>query len=381
MLVLFDREGVVRSPVALVGLIAVLYSVAASTPGFALSGRGLAVLMLSAVASVGWLGWLVLARRHGRVSVAALMVVGVGGAVIAGLAPRGGAVAFAFVLMIVAARTLELTPAAAIGAVTLCSLIVSWLAIGRHVGTTLGFSAGLATAFLFGRNVRGYVLGGQQADLLLAETQVAREEQARSAALNERARIAREIHDVLAHSLSALTVQLEGTRMLLSSGDRSAALEQIDRARRLARDGLAESRRAIGALRGDTQPFPRLLEQLLRVHGDGTNPSLQIDGRVPEVKPDVALAVYRTAQEAITNARKYAPGAAVEVRLDYRDGLLALIVADRHPAGERANAGPLAAAGGGYGLVGLRERAELLNGTLTAGPTPEGWRVELKVPA
>jgi signal transduction histidine kinase len=224
----------------------------------------------------------------------------------------------------------------------------------------------------------------RQNDMLTAEAQIAREEHARSAALDERARIAREIHDVLAHSLAALSVQLETADALIESGRAEQAHASVRRAGQLAKEGLAETRRAIGALRGDTLPLPELLSTMASGYQMDTGAAATVDvtGETRALRPDVSLTLYRTAQEAITNARKHAPGATVAIRLGYQPDDVALTVTNgaAHDA-ER----PLADAGGGYGLTGLRERAELAGGSFSAGPVStgpdgHGWRVSVRIP-
>jgi signal transduction histidine kinase len=380
---LFSRNNAARRAMAVIGVAAISYSIAVSQPHPSLSGHGLAVLLLTALAALAWLGWARSAVLDERVAGLALAMVGVPGAVLAVLSSSSGAVAFPFVAVFTAARVLELRTAAAVALVTWAALAVASLAAGHPTTALVGVSAGLAVTFLGGRNVRDFVLGRERAELLLAETQVAREEQARSAALAERARIAREIHDVLAHSLSALAVQLEGARMVLAQdGDPRLALTQVEVARGLARAGLEETRRAIGALRGDALPLPRMLEQLVAERQHAAAVSLHLEGPERATSPEVSLAAYRVAQEAITNALRHAPGSTIDVCLAYGDRGLVMTVIDRRPAS--GDGGPQASGasdGGGYGLIGMRERADLLGGSVTAGPTPDGWRVELVVPS
>jgi signal transduction histidine kinase len=227
----------------------------------------------------------------------------------------------------------------------------------------------------------------EQADLLLAQAERARREQARAAALEERTRIARDIHDVLAHSLGALAVQLDVTEALLEDGADTAVLHtHVARARRLAVDGLTEARRAVTALREGTPPLPVLLDGLVEQYrADTAAPArLQITGTPQGLPPDAALAAYRTAQEAISNTRKHAPHAALTLSLDYRVSATTLTVTDTPSTTTTTEvpepAGPLAGTGGGYGLTGLRERAELLGGTLHAGPDGGAWTVRLRLP-
>ncbi|MEW2484716.1 histidine kinase [Streptomyces sp. NPDC048411] len=213
---------------------------------------------------------------------------------------------------------------------------------------------------------------------LLAQERAARAAEAESAALSERSRIAREIHDVLAHSLSAQLVHLEAARLLIArepSGEfRDQVLERVVAARSMACEGLAETRQALSALRGEVAPVEDFLRQLVTAEpGEVT-----VAGEQRPLAADASQAVRRVAQEALTNVRKHAPGATVLVRLEYLPGEVALEVRDR---GGRRPVDELAVSGSGYGLLGMRERAELLGGTLEAGPGEEGFVVSLRVPA
>ncbi|MBP5936370.1 sensor histidine kinase [Streptomyces acidiscabies] len=208
---------------------------------------------------------------------------------------------------------------------------------------------------------------------LLAQERAARAAEAQAAALTERARIAREIHDVLAHSLSAQLVHLEAARLLIERGaDRQQILERVVAARGMARDGLDETRQALSALRGDLTPLEDFLTGLVRAT-DGAR--VTVEGERRPLSVEASQTVRRVAQEALTNVRKHAPGAKVSLRLAYGPGEVALDVRD-----SGGSPGELAGAGGGYGLLGMRERAELLGGSLEAGPDEEGFAVRLRVP-
>jgi signal transduction histidine kinase len=236
--------------------------------------------------------------------------------------------------------------------------------------TTAATVAGMALA--------GYVLrldaeARGNAQRLLAQERAARAAEAESAALAERARIAREIHDVLAHSLSAQLVHLEAARLLIENGaDRERILERVVAARGMARDGLAETRQALSALRGELTPLEDFLSELVS-GADGAE--VTVTGERRPLSAEASQAVRRVAQEALTNVRKHAQGAKVHVLLDYSEHEVTLDVRD---SGGRP--GELTGAGGGYGLLGMRERAELLGGSLEAGPGEEGFVVTLKVP-
>lgn len=226
-----------------------------------------------------------------------------------------------------------------------------------------------------------------QAQELLDEEERTRLARNEAAALDERGRIARELHDVLAHSLSALSVELEGARLLALDRDvDSEVIAAIGRAHRHAAAGLDEARAAIKALRGDSVPGPDKLEELLEeMRAHGIECTMQITGEPRRLPSEAALAVFRTAQEALTNVRKHAEEAErVEIRLDYDPDGVQLIVTDSAGDGAEPRVpqpAALAGAGAGYGVSGMRERAELIGGRLLAGPTEDGFRVELWVPA
>jgi signal transduction histidine kinase len=215
-----------------------------------------------------------------------------------------------------------------------------------------------------------------QTQRLHAQERAALKAEAETAALSERARIAREIHDVLAHSLSAQTVHLEAARLLIERGaERDVVLERVVAARKMAREGLAETRQALSALRGDMSPVEDFLRELVSAEGA----RLEVAGTSRGLPAEAGLAVRRVAQEAMTNVRKHAPGARVELRLEYRPQEVELEFRDY--GGKSPVDNSLGPSGSGYGLLGMRERAELLGGALDAGPAEDGFVVRLRVPA
>ncbi|AXE80648.1 sensor histidine kinase [Streptomyces atratus] len=213
---------------------------------------------------------------------------------------------------------------------------------------------------------------------LLTQERAARAAEAETAALDERARIAQEIHDVLAHSLSAQLVHLEAARLLIErepAGEfRDRVLERVVAARSMARQGLAETRQALSALRGEVSPVEDFLRQMVAAEPA----ELSVSGEQRVLTAEASQTVRRVAQEALTNVRKHAPGARVLVRLEYLPDEIVLKVRD---SGGRGHEEELAVSGSGYGLLGMRERAELMGGTLEAGPGEEGFVVSLRVPA
>ena len=220
-----------------------------------------------------------------------------------------------------------------------------------------------------------------QAERLLIELEGTRAAQAQAARLAERERLAREMHDVLAHSLSGLMLQLEGARMLAADDPSDPRLPGIiERAHHLGKRGLEEARGAIGVLRDDVLPGPEGLARLAAQFQEvsGVPCQFTVSGQAHELPSEARLAVYRVAQEALTNITKHACPERVQMHLGYEPGHTRLTVEDLALNGE-----PRRAAGdsAGYGLTGMRERAELLGGELTAAVTHGGFRVELRVPA
>jgi len=190
----------------------------------------------------------------------------------------------------------------------------------------------------------------------------------------ERASLARELHDVVANQLSAIAVQA-GAARLVSAGDPRAASEAITAIERQARGGLAELNLLVRELRpsGPADPaLPRLgdLPGLVRRARDsGLRAELRVDGEPRQLAAAVELAGYRVVQESLTNAIRYAPGAAATVHLAYRaDGITIDVVDEGHGTATAGTAGQ----GGGTGLAGLSERARLAGGWLEAGSGPEG---------
>ena len=209
---------------------------------------------------------------------------------------------------------------------------------------------------------------------------------ARHAQDMERARLARELHDVVAHQLSAIAVQA-GAARLASAGDPQASVAAIAAIERQARDGLTELNQLVRELRPatdtgpDTSPQPRLgdIPSLIkRARESGMRAELRVDGEPRPLPAAVELAGYRVVQESLTNAIRYAAGAAAAVHLAYRDDGIMVEVTDDGPG---AAAGAAAIYGGGVGLAGLRERARLLGGQLEAGNAAErGFAVRAFLP-
>ncbi|WP_206792232.1 sensor histidine kinase [Amycolatopsis sp. MtRt-6] len=257
-------------------------------------------------------------------------------------------------------------------------VITTWAARHDLWDDALSTYAVLAVIVLMALNRRARLARVEQTELALARAQTANEEHARAAALAERARIARELHDVLAHSLAGLSLNLQGARlMLVRDGASPDAVAQIERAQTLASEGLAEARKAVAALREDAVGVERAIADLLAAYrlDTGARADLAVEGEPRELDAAVGTALVRAVQEALANTRKHAPRAEVDVTLGYAGGSVELTVADRQ--GRRPPAAPAA----GYGLRGMGERVALLDGRLESGPGEDGWRIHLTVPA
>ncbi|MGW7532302.1 sensor histidine kinase [Amycolatopsis sp. NPDC054798] len=213
----------------------------------------------------------------------------------------------------------------------------------------------------------------RNAHLAAESAQRARESEAREAALVERGRIAREIHDVLGHSLSGIALQLDMADALRDSGRDDEAAAAVRKARAIAVDSISETRRAVHALREDTLPLSETLCHL----AEQSSAEFSIEGEAGTVGPETTHTMVRAAQEAMTNAAKYAPGSTRDLRLAFTADRVRLTV-HNGPATEPLRAE--LAGGSGVGLVGMHERAALLGGTLRAGPADGGWTVELELP-
>ena len=385
-----DTQRQALRPLGLVFIAIVVTASAQTHPAPGLHGTGLAVtLLLAAYAaavltaiSVSW------ARRGVVAQAAVACLIGGCSVALAVLQPHGPVELAPSMAVWVAAVRLPPVPAAATtGAIT--------VALAVAVGLTEPAQSVLPAVLLClllavtGQFIRRGRESQDRTELLLAQLQDAREAEAEAVALAERTRIAGELHDVLAHSLSALAIQLQGARKLAGRETVSAALRgTIERSAGLAKAGLADARQAVGALRGERLPT---LDQLRTLVEDfrrdtGFDATLHIDGTSRPLPAEASLALFRGAQEALTNIIRYAPGATTALTVSYQSGRTVLTIEDRPPgtsAGLSAEprADLLAGAGGGHGLTAMRERTQRVGGTARAGATADGWLVELEVPA
>jgi signal transduction histidine kinase len=277
----------------------------------------------------------------------------------------------------------SLALALALGALALAApIVVGAIETSGELGVA-NWMVGIAFPWLLGRAAH------REAELATALEATQRELTAQ-AMLEERRRIARDVHDFVGHGLAAVMLQVTSARHVLRR-DPDAAEEALRAAEDVGRRSMRELRRTVAVLRSDEESaaahpappvaladgIPALVEE---ARAGGLDVSLRVDGELAGVEPGVGLALYRIAQEALANAARHAPRARTA---------LAVTAGEREVSLVAETTGPVAPAPAGgadgerprYGVIGMRERAAALGGELTAGPTVEGWRVSCRVPA
>jgi signal transduction histidine kinase len=367
-----------RTPLALainLGSLALLVWGIIAGAHVGLGGRHLVALIALLVAIAGWVAW-ALARYLDVpwLAPAGLVTMGLAGGVLTVYAPL--ALVFVGVAALGATIAWDLPVAVWIALSGPAALAIALPAAGHDAAPLGGAAAAVVAGAALGISRRESLKATAQAAHIQVAEARADAEEARAELLAGRNHLARELHDVLAHTLSALSLQLEALDALVQAGPPPTpeVSEQLQITKRLVRAGLAEARGAVRALREESPP---LEDQLTRLVDDG-GATLEIIGSPRRVSPDVSLALYRVAQEALTNVVKHAPGAIAAISLTFLDHQVSVSVTNQRSHG---NGSPLSESGGGYGIQGIKERVLLLGGRVEAGPTDEGWRVLAEVPA
>jgi signal transduction histidine kinase len=316
-------------------------------------------------------------------------------AVVAGFAsPVGGGgttiVLLAALATLVAASDVGLAAGLAVTAAGILATEVSGLAFGEGYGAVLGLPLLVFIGMIIGRHRGAYRVQAEQSAALLAQHEQLQSEQRRNDLLAERARLAREIHDVLAHSIGALGIQIQAARAALSDhSDMDRAGELLVAAQRMAGEGLAETRRAIHALRVDTLPLGEELGLTSKTYAQRYHVPVSFDtsGTPVPLPPDATVTLLRIAQEALVNAAKHAAGQPVAVSLDYSAADVRLTIRNHLDpracgvSGPDADRSPrLRTVNGGYGLTGMQERIRLQDGTVEAGRSGGQWVVTAELP-
>src|SRR3954471_2376528 len=285
--------------------------------------------------------------------------------------PEGGDGTAYGIAALVAAYTcaahLEGWPLRAGAALTVGTSVDLMITDGQDLGSVIFYSLMFAVPWVVGRMLR---VSRQRQRLLedqavLLERQ--RDEQARMAVADERQRIARELHDVVAHAISVVVLQARGGRRQLDA-DPAAAHDAFDAIESTSARALGEMRRLLGLLRADDEhelvPQPtlaRLDELAAEMRSSGLPVELDVDGEPGPLPPGVDVSAYRIVQEALTNALKHAGPARAHVRVTYEDDSVLVEVTDDGGGAELAEP---AVPGGGHGLVGIRERVAIVGGDL-----------------
>jgi signal transduction histidine kinase len=282
------------------------------------------------------------------------------------------------ILAFVVGRWSESLPAAVgLGLLAVASPVTVALIESRGNISVAVWILGIAFPWLIGRAV---FRQGQLASAL----QATRRELAEQAMLEERRRIARDVHDFVGHGLAAVMLQVTSARHVLRR-DPAAAEEALRSAEEVGRRSMQELRRTVALLRSDDEvgvlpPVPSAAEIAALVdhaRAGGLAVQLRVGGDVSELPPSVGLAVYRIAQEALANAARHAPRARTALELNLSDGRVGLIA---ETVGPVLTVPPNEPHRRRFGLIGMRERAAALGGELAAGPTSNGWRVSCQLP-
>jgi signal transduction histidine kinase len=304
-------------------------------------------------------------------------VVAVAGGALAALSPI--ALFFLGISTLAAASRWTIVPAALVGAAGTLASLVATAANGNTYSVAWGALSVAFTGLMIGVTRRQAVEQAAQVTRLELASERADVESTRAELLAERNRLARELHDVLAHTLAALSLQLEAFATVVDAEPETShrVREQLEQTRRLVREGLDEARGAVRALRDDAVPLEERMAKLADQHGA----AFVTAGTRRPLAPETIQALYRVAQEALTNVMKHAAGATVSMELAFDDDVVRLTVDNDAPSANGADTGALARSGGGFGLRGISERVALLGGEVEVGPVPGGWRVRAVVPA
>ena len=249
----------------------------------------------------------------------------------------------------------------------------------EHSWSLLGDAALAVSPVFAGLWVRQQRLRAQALEELAEQLKREREERARSAAAEERSRIARELHDEVAHAMSVIAVQADAAEGALEH-DPALVRRPLLAIRETAREALADMRRVVGALRDDDRaglaPEPGLARATKLVEDTrtaGLDVELRVEGEPTPLPPALDLAAYRVLQEGLTNVRKHAAAKRVEVIVRYSSYAVDVEVSDDGD-------GSGTEGGSGRGLAGLRERVALLGGSFVAGPRAHGFALRVSLP-
>jgi signal transduction histidine kinase len=345
------------------------------------SGRGLAVAALLVLCSVALLArHLPEAALPPRVVLPGLALGVVASAALIGLGSTGSSYLFAYFIVghigyrfpLAWSLPLAASSSALCAAVLFFRLGPGYASLPWVLGLTTGFP--VAAGILSRTRQRAL----ESAIAAAESAERAARAEAKAAVLTERGRIARDVHDVLAHSLAGINLQLELADALLDTGDLDRVREANRKAHAMVKESLKQAQWTVHALREDALPLVETLTAMFETSGHPD--ALTVTGTVRPLSARVTQNLLRVAQEALTNAGRHAPGGTVTAELRFAGASTRLTIRNG-PATRKVTVGP----GSGMGLIGMRERVALLGGTLALGPVPEGpdaggWQVEATIP-
>jgi signal transduction histidine kinase len=370
---------------------------AALTAVYPLITLALVILCLVTVHPLGWSGWglvgVVLIAVNGllmvtrtlpdalvddRVRLALALAAAVAAGLLWGFDSASWAESFGYTLAVHAGTRFEARVATAVaGLSALTAVVTSVLRTDDSGQAPWWLGATILLAVAGGMLRRSRRRGLASAHELVVQSRRAAASETKAQVLADRTELARDLHDVLAHSLSGVNMQLSMANALFEAGRDDDGQDAVRRAQGMVVDGLAEARRAVSMLRTGALDLVPTLQAMVT----GESESLRFDAGATGVDGPTTLVVVRVAQEALTNARRHAPGARVGVCLDADPGSVRLDIANAAPPVVVTAQGE----GSGLGLVGMRERGASVGASLEAGPVTEGeyaggWRVLLVVP-
>jgi len=345
--------------------------------------------------TIGWVAYIgtaaatLLRRRLPRATLGLVLSV----AVVALCLRAGGGTTFFVVMALYSVVAVSSRRAALVIVSLAASAVLAANIVGGGdmvVPSAIGGVTLMLLGWLAGENTRASrVYAGQQAERAAekaAATAAERAEQVRRALADERAQIARELHDIVAHAMSVIAVRSGVARMVIDS-DPEQAREALTIIETTTRRSLHEMRLLVGVLRdaenhhAELSPVPGLadLDRLITAAAAaGVAVDVAVDGTVRALSPAADLSAYRIVQEALTNVVRHAGPTHARVQISYRPDEVSIEVLDDGPNGP-APAPPVARAGGGHGLIGMRERAALFGGELAAGPCAAGFQVKASI--
>ena len=327
-------------------------------------------------------------RRFPRATLALVLPVAM-----AALYLRSGGGAVLYVVMaLYSVAAVSSRQASLIIAGLVASAVLAATITGGGDQVVMGAIAGVALVllgWLAGENTRaGRVYAAQQAERAAEKAEAAeaeRAEEVQRALAGERAQIARELHDIVAHAMSVIAVRSGVARMMIDT-DPQQAREALAIIETTTRRSLREMRLLVSLLRdtghhnAELSPVPGLRDLGLLVAGmaaAGVTVDVQVDGTARDLPPAADLSAYRIVQEALTNVARHVGPTRARVRISYRPAELSVEVTDDGPGGQPP---PVPRPGSGHGLLGMRERAALFGGELAAGPCGAGFRVKASLP-